>query len=168
VSRLSEIPVRVEGLVRTSAQVPTAAVAATPAPALPGLGGGIAAILSELATLLERLATQGESAMIDLSSLPMSDNDRIELQRVLGTGEVCATLDAQGLSTVRETGFAGVWWIDHRNASGEPLAELLEVGLCPQILASAPDEVLSAAGALRARNSLVASPLGTGQPVHSA
>jgi hydrogenase-1 operon protein HyaF len=147
-SALSDIPVRVEGLVRTSATGPAA-----PVPPPPGLGGGIAAILSELATLLERLAMQGESAMIDLSSLPMSDNDRIELQRVLGTGEVCATLDAQGLSTVRETGFAGVWWIDHRNASGEPLAELLEVGLCPQI---------------RARTSLVASPLGTGQPVHSA
>jgi hydrogenase-1 operon protein HyaF len=168
VSRLSEIPVRVEGLGRTSAPVPTAAVAATPAPTLPGLGGGIAAILSELAMLLERLATQGESAMIDLSSLPMSDLDRLELQRVLGTGEVCATLDAQGVSTVRETGIAGVWWIDHRNASGEPLAELLEVALCPQILASAPDEVLNAAGALRARNSPVASPIEAAQPVHSA
>jgi len=162
-SALSDIPVRVEGLVRTSATGPAA-----PIPPLPGLGGGISAILSELATLLERLAMQGESAMIDLSSLPMSDHDRIELQRVLGTGEVCATLDAQGLSTVRETGFAGVWWIDHRNASGEPLAELLEVGLCPQILASAPDEVLNAAGALRARNSLEASPRGAGQPVRGA
>jgi len=163
VSALSDIPVRVEGLVRTSAPGPAA-----PVPTLPGLGGGIAAILSELATLLERLARQGETAMIDLSSLPMSDPDRLELQRALGTGEVSATLDAQGVSTVRETGIAGVWWIDHRNASGELLAELLEVALCPQILASAPDEVLNAAGALRARNSLVASPMGAGRPVRSA
>ncbi len=141
-SRLSDIPVRVEGLLQAAAPDPTPA----------GLGRGLGALLSELATQLERLAVSDESAMIDLSSLPMSAADRLELQRALGNGEVQATLEAQGTSTARETGVAGVWWIEHRDAHGALIAELLEVARYPQILASAPDEIVSAAAALRARN----------------
>jgi hydrogenase-1 operon protein HyaF len=145
-SRLSEIPVRVEGLPQSVDP------SMTPA----GLGGGIAAILSELAVLLERLAASDETAMIDLRSLPMSAADRILLQRALGDGEVHATLQAQGTSTARETGVAGVWWIEHRDAHDALLAELLEVARFPQILASAPDEIQQAAAALQARNSAAA------------
>jgi len=149
-SRLSDIPVRVEGLPQSAPQSGTSST--TPA----GLGGGLAAILSELATLLGRLAASEETAMIDLRSLPMSPADRILLQRALGDGEVHATLKAQGLSTARETGVAGVWWIEHRDAHDELCAELLEVARFPQILASAPDEIQDAAVALQARNSAAA------------
>jgi hydrogenase-1 operon protein HyaF len=145
-SRLSEIPVRVDGLPQS------APPDLTPA----GLGGGVAAILSELAALLERLAASDETAMIDLRSLPMSAADRILLQRALGDGEVHATLQAQGTSTARETGVAGVWWIEHRDAHDALLAELLEVARFPQILATAPDEIQQAAAALQARNSAAA------------
>jgi hypothetical protein len=151
VSRLHEIPVRVDGVLQASTATATTAATANLAPA--GLGGGIAAILSELATLLERLAGRDDTAMIDLSSLPMSAADRLALKRALGDGEVHATLEAQGASTAHETGVAGVWWIEHRDPHGALLAELLEVARFPQILASAPDEIASAAAALRARNS---------------
>jgi hydrogenase-1 operon protein HyaF len=150
-SRLHDIPVRVEGLPQGNISMPSSMPSPPPTPA--GLGGGIAAILSELATLLERLAARDETAMIDLGSLPMSAADRIELQRVLGDGEVHATLQAQGISTARETGVAGVWWIEHRDAHDGLMAELLEVARFPQILASAPDEIQSAAAILQARNS---------------
>lgn len=177
-SRLSEIAVRVEGwpppgampagtlpvAARSSGTMRPGAIPADTPPgtmppsALPagtaaGLGGGIGAILSELAALLERLAARDESAMIDLRSLPMNAADRVELQGALGNGEVLATLEAQGVSTLRETGVAGVWWVEHRDAQGALLAELLEVTRCPQILASAPDEIRRAAAALGARNS---------------
>jgi hypothetical protein len=118
-SRLSEIPVRIEGTLPAAARV-----AARTAPDLPpltshersgGLGGGVAAILMELAIRLDRLAKQGESTVIDLRSLPMSTADRLELQESLGNGEVQATLNAEGPSTLRETQFAGIWWIEHRD-----------------------------------------------------
>ena len=135
-SLLSDIAVRIE---------PPRAAAA-------GLGGGIAAILSELAALLARLGAAGDTAMIDLRSLPMSAADRMLLQQTLGDGEVHATLRAQGLSPARETGFPGVWWIEHRDPEGGLMAELLEVAPFPQILASVPDEITAAAAALRAHN----------------
>jgi hydrogenase-1 operon protein HyaF len=139
-SRLGDIPVRIEPSARIE----------LPAPA-GGLGGGVAAILSELVTLLERLVGSDSSGAIDLRSLPLSPLDRTELQRALGDGEVRATVNAQGLSTMRETRVAGVWWIEHFDQQGELVAEFIEVSRVPEILSSAPDEIAAGARALRAR-----------------
>jgi hydrogenase-1 operon protein HyaF len=131
-NRLTEIPIRIE----------------PPAPA-GGLGGGVTAILSELVTLLERLADGAESAAIDLRSLPMSAQDRAELRRALGEGEVQATLNAEGISSIRETQVPGVWWLEHRDRDGEVIAELIEVTRMPPILMTASDEIAAGARALR-------------------
>jgi hydrogenase-1 operon protein HyaF len=136
-SRLTDIPVRIE---------PSGPLE----PPGGGLGGGVAAILSELATLLERVVHGEPSVSIDLRSLPMSPQDRAELQRVLGEGEVQATVDAQGVSKLRETRVAGVWWVEHFDQQGELIAELLEVSRVPEMLASATDEMAAGARGLRA------------------
>ncbi len=155
-SRLAEIPIRIEGPAIPGGPASSGAAASSGGPASTralassgGLGGGIAAILMELATLLEQLAASRQPAAIDLRSLPMSPQDRTELERALGEGEVKATVRAAGLSTVRETRIAGVWWVEHRDEAGEPIAELLEVTQVPAILASASDEIAAAARALR-------------------
>jgi hydrogenase-1 operon protein HyaF len=142
-SRLTEIPVRTERL-------PTGAGPDGPAAApVFGLGGGVAAILAELVGMLERLAQKQAPAAIDLRSLPMSPQDRIELKRALGDGEVRATVEADAVSTVHETAISGVWWVEHRNRHGELTAELLEVTRVPEILARAPDEIAIGANVLR-------------------
>jgi hydrogenase-1 operon protein HyaF len=140
-SRLSEIPIRIESTTKVDGGNGVDG----------GLGGGVTAILSELANLLERLATSQQCAAIDVRSLPMSAQDRHELQRVLGTGEVQATLNAEGLSNIRETRVPGVWWVQHHDRHGELVAELIEVTRMPQILMSEPDEIAVGARALRER-----------------
>ena len=40
-----------------------------------------------------------------------------------------------------ETRMSGVWWVEHRDAQGKLMAELLEVAQVPAILASASDEI---------------------------
>ncbi len=87
----------------------------------------MSAILTELVRLLEQLAAQEIPAAIDLRSLPLSLQDRAELERALGHGEVEASVNAEGVSTLRETRIAGVWWVEHRDARGELIAEMLEV-----------------------------------------
>jgi hydrogenase-1 operon protein HyaF len=133
-SRLNDIPVRVEPPARVG-----------------GLGGGVAAVLSELASLLDEVAQGAASRSIDLRSLPMSPQDRVELQRALGSGEVTATLNADGLSTLSETGVPGIWWVEHRDRDNELIAELLEVTRVPQILECASDDMAAGARALRER-----------------
>ncbi len=154
-SRLTEIPIRVE----LQPQIPARAGAGndTAHSAHGGLGGGVTAILSELVSLLEKLARGEPSAAIDMRSLPMTPQERTELQRVLGEGEVQATVNAEGLSSFRETRFAGIWWVEHRDRQGELIAELIEVTRVPDILASAPDEIAAGARALRAQITTVTS-----------
>jgi hydrogenase-1 operon protein HyaF len=139
-SRLAGIPIRIEPLV-------------TPEPPVTGasLGGGVIAILSELVRLLEALAAGASSASIDLRSLPMSPQDRVQLQHLLGEGEVQATLKAQGVSRIRETQVSGVWWVEHFGPDDALVAESLEVTLVPAILQAAVDEIAAAAGDLRTR-----------------
>jgi hydrogenase-1 operon protein HyaF len=115
------------------------------------LGGGVVALLSELVTLLQVLAADASAASIDLTSLPMSPEDRAELQQVLGEGEVQATLTAQGISRIRETRISGVWWVEHFGLDRELVAESIEVTLMPEILKVAADEIVPAARDLRAR-----------------
>jgi 3-deoxy-D-manno-octulosonic acid (KDO) 8-phosphate synthase len=55
---------------------------------------------------------------------------------------------------------SGIWWVEHRDAQGEPVAELLEVTRIPQILSSALDEIAAAAATLRAQ----LDALGTSRP----
>jgi hydrogenase-1 operon protein HyaF len=118
----------------------------------------VSAILAELARLLDQLAEKDIPAAIDLRSLPLSPQDRAELKQALGNGEVEASVNAEGVSTLRETRICGVWWVEHRDAHGELTAELLEVTRVPEILASASDEIAAAAHTLRERLRLAARP----------
>jgi hydrogenase-1 operon protein HyaF len=153
-SRLTDIPVRIE---------PSAPIEAPMAAG--GLGGGVAAILSELVGLLERLADGGAAGSIDLRSLPMSPADRTQLQRVLGEGEVQATVEAQGVSKIRDTRVSGIGWVEHFDQQGEPIGELIEVSRVPEILASASDEMAAGARELRAQISASAASLQGGNHV---
>ncbi len=139
-SRLGDIPIRSESSARNE-----------PPAADGGLGGGVAAILSELVTLLGRLVASDSPGAIDLRSLPMSPMDRAALQRALGAGEVQATVTAQGLSRVRETRVSGVWWVEHFDQQGDMVAELIDVSRVPAIFTSATDEIAASARDLRAQ-----------------
>ncbi len=155
-SRLADIPIRIEGPAIAGGP------RTDPAPS-PGLdfgvsSSGVSAILAELARLLDELAAKETPAAIDLRSLPLSAHDRTELERSLGRGEVEASINAKGVSTLRETRISGIWWVEHRDAHGELIAELLEVARVPEILASASDEIAVAARALREQLSLAARP----------
>ena len=77
-SRLGEIPIRIVS------RIPTESTGT--------IGGGVMAILIEIATLLDQVADGGEPSAIDLRSLPMSPADREQLHSVLGPGEVTITL----------------------------------------------------------------------------
>ena len=155
-SRLADIPVRVEPSPQKELSRPIGSSAPT-GPPTGGLGGGVNAVLSELATLLERLVRGEPAGSIDLRSLPMSPRDRAELQRVLGDGEVQATVDARGLSKIRETRVSGIWWVEHFDEQGDPIAELIEVSRIPAILGSAADEIAAGARELRAQISASAA-----------
>ena len=116
-----------------------------------GLGGGVTALLHEIAALLERLEAGGAGEAIDLRSLPLAPAERERLRATLGAGEVEATVSADGRSRVCETAIPAVWWIEHCDARGEMLAELIEVAWIPEFLMTAAGEAGRGAKVLRER-----------------
>lgn len=114
------------------------------------IGGGVTAILIEIAAQLERLADGGEPGAIDLRSLPISPAEREQLLRALGPGEVTITLQGDGESTINETGIQGVWWNEYRDRGGEVIAGFIEIATVPTILPVEPDQLRRGAQQLRA------------------
>jgi hydrogenase-1 operon protein HyaF len=116
------------------------------------------ALFTEIAGRLEALADSGVSSAIDLGSLPLTEADLAELEELLGRGEVNAELEVVGRTTVRETAYAGVWWIRHHGAGEKVAAEEIAVTPVPEILGSHPEDI--AAAAERIRLQLDAGPQG--------
>jgi len=137
-SKLSDIPVHVQG--------------AASRPGDPGgLGGGVSALLHEIAVMLDRLHDSGEPGAIDLRSMPMVPGDRQRLQVALGEGEVEAVIRSGGVTRIRETGIAGVWWIEHHGADDETVAEMIEVTQVPELLPSQKEDLQTGIQRLRQR-----------------
>jgi hydrogenase-1 operon protein HyaF len=116
-----------------------------------GLTGSAPAVLREIADLLDRLQRTGETGTIDLGGLPLSPADRRWLLEQLGKGEVEMTLDAGGSSRMVETGYPGVWWIEHRNEQETKVAEFIEVAPVPELIPAHPDAVASGLEKLQIR-----------------
>lgn len=94
----------------------------------------VVALLNEIATLIDKLIKTGETSSIDLRSLPLFPGDYEAIKEALGEGEVRATLNAIGPSTLQETAVPGVWWITHYNDHEETVAEFIEVTPLPDII----------------------------------
>ncbi|GAB5605557.1 hydrogenase expression/formation C-terminal domain-containing protein [Sideroxyarcus sp. TK5] len=103
--------------------------------------GSVDAVLNEIATRLERFIASGETAIIDLKSLPFSPSEYEALRTALGRGEVSARLETIGDSELYETHYAGVWWVTHYNVEGDVIADLIEIAAVPAILHSQPEDV---------------------------
>lgn len=103
------------------------------------------AVLPEIAHLLDRLAKYGESAQIDLKSLPLNEGDRRALVQRLGRGEVVASVDVAGATEVWETSYSGVWWVRHLGVDGKVATEQISVSRIPDILITHSADIRGAA-----------------------
>lgn len=106
--------------------------------------GNALPLLHEIRHALAQLAEGGESTVIDLRSLPMTGDDWRELEAALGRGEVEATIEAGGTSTVRETNYPGVWLVEHAGEEGGLMARFIEVAEIPALLKSQPEDIQEA------------------------
>lgn len=109
------------------------------------------AILREVEALLQRLVDGGEAGAIDLRALPLVPADLELLARELGEGEVSASIQANGLSVVNETAYAGVWWVTHHDENDAVVAEFIEVCAIPEVLKSQHVDMDNALVRLRQR-----------------
>ncbi|MEW5786298.1 MAG: hydrogenase expression/formation C-terminal domain-containing protein [Pseudomonadota bacterium] len=107
------------------------------------LTGNAPILLREIAEHLRRLLDCGETAAIDLQALPLTPADRAWLRERLGNGEIRVALEAEGQSTLEETGCQGVWWVTHHNEKGAVVSEFIETAFVPELVKAHPDDVQS-------------------------
>jgi hydrogenase-1 operon protein HyaF len=119
------------------------AVTVTP-PESPDKHANALPILHEILYALQHFAHQGVTKCIDLRAIPFGPGDEEALLHQLGCGEISLTLDSLGESAIWETGYSGVWVIDHRNATGERIALQIEIGKIPQIVLAQHEDILDA------------------------
>ncbi len=113
-----------------------------------GLTGNAPAVLREIAARLDSLARGGEGGVIDLGAMPLSPADKTWLAEQLGQGEVSIKLDLDGPSDVRETRYAGVWWLIHRNPNEVVTGEFIEITRIPELVMAHPDDIISGSESL--------------------
>lgn len=113
------------------------------------IGGGVQAMVHEILSHLQRLDETGETAAIDLKSLPMAPDEFHDIKKMLGQGEIDLTLELDGPTRIRETAYAGVWWIQHTGKDGRILAEFIEITRFPDFLSAQPDQIAEAVRQLR-------------------
>ncbi|CAA6827575.1 MAG: Unknown protein [uncultured Thiotrichaceae bacterium] len=98
-------------------------------------------ILHEIRHALRKLLDDGESTIIDLRAIPMAPGEEARIEAMLGQGELSATLNALGKSTINETAFSGAWLITHYNTEDEILGKFIEISKLPSILASQHEDI---------------------------
>ncbi|AKH19519.1 hydrogenase expression/formation C-terminal domain-containing protein [Sedimenticola thiotaurini] len=98
-------------------------------------------LLNEVRHALKRLVRTGESTIIDLRAIPFGPGDEERLLDLLGQGEVQATLDSLGRTSIKESRFSGVWIVDHYNSEDERIAFQIEVIDIPDLLRAQADDM---------------------------
>ena len=109
----------------------------------PALNDGIMnapAILNELQDK-SRNYRMGKSAhVINLSLLPMSQDDMAYLVSALGAGSVTVLSRGYGNCRVTSTGLAHVWWVQYFNSMDQIILDTLEVVDIPEVAQAAEED----------------------------
>lgn len=114
----------------------------------PRLTGMAQAVLAEIAARLAGAIAGERIDPIELTAMPLTTEDRAELEERLGRGEVFATIESAGRSEVWETRFPGVWFVRHFGEGDRVASESVEIGAVPAILRSHGADMAAAAARL--------------------
>ena len=105
-------------------------------------------LLHEVKHAMDNLIKKGETAVIDLRSIPLAPGEEDKILNVLGQGEVQSQLNALGPSEIIETQYAGVWVVTHYNDENDIIGRFIEITTIPDILRSQEEDVVEAYGRL--------------------
>jgi hydrogenase-1 operon protein HyaF len=165
-SGLKDIPVRVE---RPASPRPGGCGASVAVNARPELTPSALAILHEIESRLQALATSREITGIELRGM-ITPGEVAGLRAFLGKGQVTARLDALGKTLVQETAVPGVWWVTHHNENDEIISQVVEIAPIPELLLANAVDIRDGLRRLRPRLEVAAEKVVTtyGAPVPSA
>ncbi|MCP4932941.1 MAG: hydrogenase expression/formation protein [bacterium] len=106
-------------------------------------------LMHEITVLLGDLALNGKEGAIDLRGLPLLDQDKKQLEDLLGRGEVSAIVNIMGETQIWETAYSGVWWLRHKDTGDKVISDQVAVTIIPEILKTHKSDVKSSLERLR-------------------
>jgi HupH hydrogenase expression protein, C-terminal conserved region len=112
--------------------------------------GNIEPLFHQIRHALQRLLREGSGVVIDLKAIPLAPGEEERILQLLGSGEVCAELNAFGRSEVRETAFPAVWVVTHYDTQDAPRTRFIEVTRIPPILCSQTPDITDGLARLEA------------------
>jgi hypothetical protein len=98
-------------------------------------------ILSELAAALDKLIREGEPSTINLSRVPMTEEDATFLGEFLGKGATFIDMEGVSCTHFRESSYAGVWCGEYYSAPGQISLRTLEVAEVPELVLATKEDM---------------------------
>lgn len=98
-------------------------------------------ILSELSAHAESYHAGDAARAINLTLLPMSDEDVKFLDQALGKGPVEILSRSYGQCLMSQTEFANIWWVRYYNSTGTLILNSLEVVDVPLVARAAVEDI---------------------------
>jgi hydrogenase-1 operon protein HyaF len=106
-------------------------------------------ILVELQSHHEQYVTGGSRHSINLTLLPLSEQELEFIDERLGRGPVDILSRAYGKCEVISTDIAGIWWVRYYNSMGVLILNTLEVVDVPGVVKAAPEDLADSAERLK-------------------
>lgn len=97
-------------------------------------------VLTEVSARSARYKPGQKNHVISFSLLPMTEEDQLHLQAVLGRGPVHITSRGYGRCRVLSTGIKHVWAVQFYSASDEIILDTLEIGDVPAAACAAQED----------------------------
>lgn len=106
-------------------------------------------ILVELQAQHENYTNGGAPHSINLTLLPLSEQELEFIDQRLGRGPVDVLSRAYGKCEVISTKTAGIWWVRYYNSMGVLILNTLEVVDVPVVIKAAPEDLVDSAARLK-------------------
>lgn len=99
------------------------------------------AILTEIADRVANREPGDETHVINLTLLPVSDEDLLFLDETLGKGPVDILARGYGRCIISATRVPDVWWVRYANSMAKLILNSIEVTDLPHVVEAAPEDV---------------------------
>ncbi|MEJ2604419.1 MAG: hydrogenase expression/formation C-terminal domain-containing protein [Gammaproteobacteria bacterium] len=106
------------------------------------------AILTEIADRVQTRKAGDETHIINLSLLPMSDEDLVFLDESLGKGPLDVLSRGYGHCIISATRVPDVWWVRYFNSMSKMILNSIEITDLPHVVKAAPEDIRDSAARL--------------------
>ncbi len=98
-------------------------------------------ILAELRAAQQALAIDGATHAVNLTMLPVSDEELAFLDERLGRGTVDIISQYYGTCRVSSTASADTWWVRYYNSTGTLILNSIETSRIPEVVVAAAEDL---------------------------